>query len=352
MSDTAENEEVRRGPTVDPQVPEPRGLSTYIQVLGEWTKGMVSEPFLLGLIQSQGFGEAERNEFLAGADQLWGLVPPVEAPDVAEAELEPAAARSLALALVLRGEHALHHHLPDAPPPRELRTVAELITVIHLILEGHDAPGSPASKRLRGLQKRLARRNVDTSRLADRKEDVRDAVLARRRAEDDAERAVEEQVRQEEAALEKRRTRRVRRTELPIRGLLGTLGSLALAVFLFNTLTPKPSGGLPSAADYSEVPVIGIIRHPDVVYIRVKPEWLTLGEPERKVGGQRLFDRLSKESGGAVAKIVFQTTTGTDLAIVTAQSVKWRGPLESIVLPKEAPKLKEETGQSQTSRDP
>ena len=101
----------------DPRIPEPLGLSTYIQVLGEWSRGMVSEPYMLGLIRSQGFGDPERTEFLAGADQLWGLVPPITAPDVAEAELEPEAARALGLALALKGEHALHHYLPSAGSP-------------------------------------------------------------------------------------------------------------------------------------------------------------------------------------------------------------------------------------------
>ena len=334
-------------PTVDPQVPEPRGLSTYIQLLGEWTKGTVSEPFLLGLIRSQGFGDAEREAFLAGADALWGLVPPIQAPEVAEAEMEPTAARALGLALVLRGEHALHHFLPSAPTPRVLKDVAEMITVIHLILEGDDGP-NVADKRLAKLQARLSERKVNTSRLADRKEDVRGAVLARRRQEEEEERARARAERDAEEAAEKKRQRRRSsgRTDVPIKALLFMIASIFGSIWIFNTLTPKPSGGLPPATAYTEVSVLSIIRHPDIIYIRVKPEWLTLGEAERKVGAQRLFDRLSKESGGAVVRIVIQTGVGEDLAVVTAQSVKWRGPFVTPELPPEkrapAPPQKED----------
>lgn len=334
--------------STDSRIPEPLGLSTYIQVLGEWAKGMVSEPYLLGLIRSAGFGEAERAEFLAGADQLWGLVPPIDAPDVAEAELEPEAARALGLALALQGEHALHHHLPsDGAKPRVLTDIAELVTVIHLILEGHQQTGSAAEKRLKSLQKRLAARSVNTTRLAGRKEDVREAVLARRRIEDQERRDEEAQEKKEAASREKKRRRAP--TEIPMKGLLFTIASLFVALTLFNTLTPKPSGGLPSAAEYKEVPVIGIIRHPDIVYVRVEGEWLLESESARKLGARRLWDRLSQESGGNVARVVLQTRTGTDLAFVTATGVRWQGPVLTRRAP---PPVREGTDRSPASGEP
>jgi len=347
--EAAQDDAAPQALTADPQVPEPRGLSTYIQILGEWTRGTVSEPFLLGLITSLGFGASERTEFAAGADQLWGLVPPIDAPDVAEAELEPVAARALALALCLRGTHALHHYLPppagtSAPTPRVLNSVAELITVIHLILEGHGDEGSPAARRLGQLQKQLAARGVDTSRLADRKEDVRDAVLARRRAEEEAERNRKESEDREVEEAHARLLKRGRtRTDVPIKGLLFMGASFVAAFFIHNSLTPAPSGGLPPATSYTEVPVSGIVRHPDVIFVRVQETWIQEGEAERKVAAQRLFDRLSKESGGDVAKLVLQTPSGGELAVVTANSVKWRGPLVTPALPKKP--IKEGSGQ-------
>jgi hypothetical protein len=328
--------------STDSRIPEPLGLSTYIQLLGEWAKGMVSEPYLLGLIRSKGFGDTERTEFLTGADRLWGLVPPIDAPDVAEAELPPEAARALGLALTLQGQQALHHHLPsDGSNPPILSRIAEMVTVINLILEGHEAADSAVEKHLTSLQQELAARSVDTSRLADRKEDVRDAVLNRRHLE---ERAQEAQA-AEKAPL---KTRNIYWAHVPMRGFLLAFVSLGIALVLLDTLTPEPSGGLPPASSYTEVPVLGIIRHPDVAYVLVQPEWLLESEAVRKLGARRLWERLSKESGGNVAKLVFRTRSGTDLGYVTARRVRWQGPLETA-----SPlKLKVGSDRSTASGDP
>jgi len=339
--------------STDTRIPEPLGLSTYVQLMGEWSKGMVSEPYLLGLIQSKNFGDKESSEFLAGADQLWGLVPPIDAPDVAEAELQPAAARALGLALTLQGQQALHHHLPtEGPSPVILTRVAEMVTVVNLILEGHEDSASPAEKHLASLQAQLTDRSVDTSRLAERKEDVRDAVLNRRHKQERERR--ERREREAEEAKKAAPRKRSFTSAVPLKIILFMAASVVLAITLLNTLSPEPSGGLPAASEYTEVPVLGIIRHPDVIYILVKPEWLIQDEASRRVGARRLFERLSKESAGNVVKLVFQTRAGKELAYVTAQRVRWLGPMTAPQLPPPAPpaKVKAGTDQSTASGDP
>ncbi len=350
MGEEPETQESTPLESTDSRIPEPLGLSTYVQLLGEWTKGMVSEPYLLGLIRSRSFGDAERAEFRAGADQLWGLVPPIDAPDVAEADLKPEAARALGLALVLQGQQALHHHLAsDGPAPQSLSRVAEMVTVINLILEGHEDEASAAEKHITSLQAELTARSVDTSRLAERKEDVREAVLNRRHEE-------EREAREREEAEASKPTPRRRVSEaIPLKVVAFMIASLLVAGTLLQALWPEPSGGLPAASEYTEVPVLGIIRHPDVVYILVESEWLTQDETARKLGARRLFERLSKESAGNVAKLVFQTNARNDLAYVTATSVRWKGPLATPQLPppqKQPAKIKAGTDRATASGDP
>jgi hypothetical protein len=65
-----------------------------------------------GLIQICQFGDSARRDFTSGRGALWTLVPPIDADQIRQANLDPVGLRALTVPLVLRGRHALHYFMP------------------------------------------------------------------------------------------------------------------------------------------------------------------------------------------------------------------------------------------------
>jgi len=316
---------------VDPLVPAPAGLYKYVQALDSWAKGAPCEdPTIGGLIGVCQFGDSARRDFNSGRGALWGLVPPIDALQIQEADLELVGLRALTVPLVLRGRHALHHFKPDQSGglPEVLADIEYLCGLLLSSLErGGDELGSSAQRRLEILLVDLEERsnpgasnNAATDHIDIPKRKKKEA-RAQRRAEkfkDDS--SPEAPLSTEE--LIQARAEEARRSSSFHRTLIG-LVALPLLVTLYFTL-PTPGGGLPSASTYGSLPLVGLVRLPGQIKVRVHASWFALPDDERDIAMMILWDQLVDETEDpglelSVADHVNQTRGG-----VVAGKVWWR----------------------------
>ncbi len=177
---------------VVPEVPEPKGLYPYLAELDHWAASEpMDEPFLAGLLLILKYGEAELAEYKAGRSGLWGLVPPIEAAQVADANLNKEAAAALGLGVVVWGCHALARYVPNSGPavPPMLQQAAEIVAALTLVLDiGNAEASSVVSPSLHKLGLEFEARGANAlSALDDRRAAIveahRSEVLARHEAE-------------------------------------------------------------------------------------------------------------------------------------------------------------------------
>jgi hypothetical protein len=278
---------------VDPQVPTPLGLYHYVASLDHWVaRTAMDEPFLESLVRILRFGDAERAAFRAGRAGLWGLVPPIDAGQVAEADLDPASARALGVAMVFWARHLLAYYAPDQPEgvPPEIRDAAEIATAMRLVL-GHEwgvDSESVIGARLFDLGLDLeARGAVGVSALEER----RAAIVRARFDEVDARRL------REMEAFEAARRERFRKLDKGrrISVLRVGLGVAVLVVALVVWLAMPDPEYLPPAKSYGELPAVAIIRHREQITIRVDLEWLALPLEQREGQMGALWERFGRE---------------------------------------------------------
>ncbi len=315
------------GYDVDPQVPEPLGLYPYLAELDHWiAEQPLDEPFLAGLLQILGYGADEKREYRSGRRGLRGLVPPIDATAVADANLDIKAAASLALGVVAWGYHGLARYRPtqEKGTPPLLQEAAEIVTALMLVLDsGAKGAGGIAAARLVQLGEQLESRGINAlSALGDRKDAIvqahRDEVIARRQAE-------AEQI---EAAIAPSVTEAVQargRVSLPkFAGASALLATAVAFMVLYDGGGPK----IPPAKSYSEVPAVAIIRHQDVVIVRVADGWMALPEEERSGAAVQLWKRFEAELDGLAVDLELRSRINKTLGGVHVGEAWWEGTPE------------------------
>ena len=91
------------------QVPPPRALHEYFRPLDDFASSRPCRDAYLGdLLEARGWSDRERTEYEQGQSTLWRLIPPITLEELEEADFDPPAYISLALAVTLWGRHALH----------------------------------------------------------------------------------------------------------------------------------------------------------------------------------------------------------------------------------------------------
>lgn len=277
----------------DPQVPAPLGLYQYVASLDHWlARTAMDEPFLESLLNILGFGDEEREVFRSGRAGLWGLVPPIDAAQVAEADLKRPDARALTVAVAFWARHLLAWYAPDqkAGLPPELRDAGDIVTALRLVLgeEWGKETDSVAGRRLFELAVELEIRGVvGISALEER----RAAIVQARFDEVDA-----RQLREMEAFETARQERleelgRGRRIPVLRLGVGGAILVSAIAIWLL-----QPGGDyLPPARSYGAVPAVAIIRHQELITIRVDRAWLELPKEQREGQMKTLWERFGRE---------------------------------------------------------
>jgi len=274
----------------DPQVPQPLGLYHYVTSLDLWlAERAMDEPFLDGLVRILGFGSHDKEAFRRGRSKLWGLVPPIDAEQVASADLDVDAARALSVAVVFWARHLLAWYRPEqsAGVPPEILEAGDMVSALRLILS--DAKGAtPVGDRLYGLGLDLeARGAVSVSALADR----RAAII-----EDHHARIDERRLREMEA-FEKARRARLKELDKGRKISMTRLiiGGTILATLIGVWLLQPDEEYLPPARSYGELPAVAIIRHADKITIRVDRSWLQLPKEQREGQMSQLWDRFGRE---------------------------------------------------------
>lgn len=276
----------------EPQVPPPLGLYHYITALDHWVAGTpLDEPYLAGLLAILGYGDADGEEYRNGRAGLWGLVPPIGAAEVAEADLDVAASRALALAFAVWARHVLAFYRPvqRSGIPGEVREAGDIVAALLLALS--EEPGSAeraAGGRLLQLGADIeARGAISMSALADR----RAAIATARRSEAEARRL------RDDEAIELARAARLAataggRSVNPVRLGIG-VGLLVLGIVALVAI-PEPES-LPSAIDYGELPAVAILRYEESVTVRVDASWLAIPIEQRTGQVGALWHRFGVE---------------------------------------------------------
>lgn len=319
----------------DPQVPEPLGLYEYVQALDEWAADQtLKQVFLYGLLQSAGFDDAMRVQFRAGRNGLWSLVPPISATQVAEVDLSVDSARSLALALVLRSRHALHHYLPEQPPglpvPAVLAQCGEVLTALKLILDSNRSRAAdPIADLLPSLAGDLAQRGISAGGGLDLKRDaIREGKRQSAQSRRDAEVA--------DDLISGQTARPAGRVSLSmysggplwrlVMGLV-VVGALAAAV----AMVPSGLTTLPDGTSYKAIPAVAIIRHQDEIRVRIPKQWLRLPQPAREKALRDLHARFAKEMKGVPLPVVLQSLTDEPYGGIAGERVWWDPRVEAIL---------------------
>lgn len=356
----------------------PFGLYTYLCALDEWVADkVVAEPVIRGIIATSGLGEEEAREFRAGRAPLHALVPPIGPTEIDDADLTPLAARSLALAEVLRGIHGLHwaqSRGPEAEVGRLMREIGEVANLLMLRMD--DAVGGATSLRLRELQTRLKGAGQhDAARVSELREEMERSlqsggmpaigvfgqlgssvgvrvpgpgpsaatgttVKAPTReaspgtpggprtavpAPPPPSAAVLQEQTVASAADSIRSTegfgtvRHVARQHyLPWGGAIVLFGVGWLA---FRNLSGE--SGPPAATEYSEVEVAAIIREGPHVVVRVRPTWIALPLSAREAGAKALFQRLAAEGDASIDRVELVTGNGHPLGHIDVGGLTW-----------------------------
>ncbi len=324
----------QQGWATDPQVPEPLGLYEYVQALDEWAADKaLKQVFLYGLFQSSGFDDSMRAQFRAGRNGLWSLIPPINATQVAEADLTVDSARSLALALVLRSRHGLHHYLPEQPAslphPAVLTQCGEVLTALKLILESDRSKGpDPIRALLPGLANDLGQRGVSAGGVIDKK---RDAIREGRRQDAEARRQAEQEV--EVIGGAPRGSKRASFSMYsggPVWRL--AVGAVVVAA-LASAVAMAPNGlsKLPAGTSYKALPAVAIIRHEDEIRVRIPKQWLQQPQPNREKALRELHARFTKEMTGNPLPVVLLSLTDQPYGGIAGERVWWDPRVEEIL---------------------
>ena len=321
------------------------GLYQYIQALDSWIQGgAFDDPMIGGLIQICQFGDAARSDFKAGRSELWSLVPPIDALQIQERGLETRGVRALSVPLVLQGRHALHHFKAAQKQgiPEPLVDVEYLCGVLLRSLERHpETQGSKAQKRLEillgDLELRSGTAGVNEGIESDRFElPERKSSSLKSRASSPKRRALVSEDNQEEdreqssfpesnlsadEVIQKSAESVVARASFGrvIFGMLliGLLGGLYYVL-------PAPGGGYPQATSYNSIPLIGVIRHPGQIKVRVHGSWFTLPDEERDLAMMILWDEMVDETEDTGLELTVADHTNQTRGGVVAGKVWWR----------------------------
>jgi hypothetical protein len=310
---------------VVPEVPEPMGLYLYLAELDHWAASEpLGEPFLVGLLQILKYGEPELQEYRAGRAGLWGLVPPIDATQVADANLDKAAAAALGLGVVVWGFHGLARYTPsptsDLPPM--LQEAAEIIAALSLVLaiEGEDS-GAVVSPSLYRLGLDLEARGVNAlSALGDR----RAAIVEAHRAEVVAHREVE--AHKYDMTLTPRSAEAMRDARRIPGGRLVAAGLLLIASILFVVLYPTGRSKIPPAASYRELPARAIIRHEDKIIVRVQGGWIDRPAKERAASAVALWKRFVDDIDDPSVDLLLRDLANQPLGRIHLGEVSWTAP--------------------------
>jgi len=309
---------------VDPQVPEPLGLYPYLAELDHWiAEQPLEEPFLVGLLAILKYDDAERIEYRKGRPGLWGLVPPIDAMQVADANLPRSAAAALGLGVVAWGYQGLARYLPKQSHgvPPMLQQTAEIIAVLTLVLDlGNEAATSIVSPRLFDLGTELEARGANALSALD---DRRASIVEAHRLEVKARRATEgEQI---EAGPGPALGTAGTASEVSLGKLLVASALLAAAV-AFSILYTGRDGGVPSAASYEEVPAVAIIRLDESIVVRVDPSWMLIPVEQRAGSAVALWERFTKELDGRPIDLDLRDRKNQPLGVVHVGEVSWVEP--------------------------
>jgi len=310
----------------DEQVPAPLGLYQYVAALDNWAaERAMDEPFMAGLLTILGYGKAERKEFEAGRSRLWSLVPPIQSTDIAEADLDVASARALALVVVFWGRHVLAYYPPGHKGlPPLFGQAGEMVAALRLVLDSVSAQvRSRANKRLYELGFDLEERGVTSiSALDERRSEVMEAhrreVVSRRHAEEsDYERA------------RRRRLARIARGGQQISYRRAFLAVVLLITAIATwTLYPGRSAKIPPAASYHEVPIVAIVRLQDVIRVRVDRAIMDQPAEERSTALVALWEHFGREVDGDPIDVDLVDRKGEPLGGVKVGEAWWVAPDE------------------------
>jgi hypothetical protein len=305
--------------------------------------GAFDDPMIGGLIQICQFGDAARLDFKAGRSELWSLVPPIDALQIQERGLEIRGVRALSVPIVLQGRHALHHfkEVQEHGIPEPLVDVEYLCGVLLRSMDSHpETQGSKAQKRLEILLADLEVRSGtgvseepenDRFELPERKssspksrassEKKKAASSEADKEEEHEQSSFEEEDLTADVIIQKSAESAVARASFTriIFGLLliGLLGGLYYVL-------PAPGGGYPQATSYNSMPLIGVIRHPGQVKVRVHGSWFTLPDEERDIAVMILWDQLVDETEDRGLELTVADHTNQTRGGVVAGKVWWR----------------------------
>jgi hypothetical protein len=326
---------------VDPQVPPPLGVYDYVQALGDAASGKrMQHVFLHGLMQTVGLSDDLRRRFGEGRNGLWILIPPITATGVAEAQLGADAAAALGVALILRIRHALLHYRPEQPsgkPPPVLAECGEILTAIKLILEsGRSGGDDPVLTALTDVAQALARRGVSAGGVVDER---LDAIREERRQGAEARR--EAAAAEDEFTVEPGRVR----TNVSLSVVRGArMGRVVIGVLLlvglggFSGWLNTHREALPTAASYTDVPAVAIIRHRDEVVVRVPAIWMTHSALEREGALRALYARFAAELGAEAVPVIVVGLKGEPYGGVAGDRVWWEAaPAPTPTTPRPTP---------------
>lgn len=294
----------------------PGSLYTYLSGLYALAdERPIDDDVVRALIGTTQIGQADLAEFAEGRESLIRLAPPIDATVIADANLDWRAARSLALAMVLRGKHvaAWARMKPNSPETATmLREVAEILNLLRLVMDGvPDSGGWALTRRLDAVEAELqAAGGKDAGRAVERKDEQR------RRLSQPAAKAPTGSYRVPVEAVS------TIVDVLPSGGgklrllLMLVIVSAGAGWLLFRTMTNDPPP--PPAASYQELPVLALVRTEQEVTVRVRAEFLTRPEADQRAAIKKLYDRLAGERPAGLRHLILQDPRGKRLGAVTA----------------------------------
>lgn len=309
--------------SVDRAVPPPLGLYSYLAELDHWAAGeALDEPFVGGLMAMLRLDDADREEYRAGRSGLWGLVPPIEASQIADSALTGPAARSLALAVVVWARHVLTYYCAneEGRVPPLIAEAGELVAGLNLFIDVRGEEPTGAERRLLQLGADLEGRGVRAlSALEGRKA----ATVQSHLDEAEAKRAAE-------AKLEAATTKTTSGPATAVSGRQAATAVLLLicAVLLWVVYPNLRTSSDRAASDYQELPVKSIIRHTDKIIVRVEPIWLTSTTEIQKSSAVALWDRFGKELDGGHVDLELRGPSNVELGWVEQGVAYWAAEAE------------------------
>jgi len=304
----------------DKAVPPPLGLYPYLAELDHWAaEEPLDEPFVNGLLAMRHLDDTDRAEYRPGRSGLWGLVPPIDAGQVADASLTDQAARALALAVVVWARHVLTYYAVEQQSgvPPLVAEAGELVAGLNLFIDVRGDEPTGAERRLLELGADLEDRGVRAlSALEGRKASIVEA----HRSEVEARREAEAKL---QATAEADHIRRGRSTQVSkSRVALALLLPVAMALLWVWYPSVRSSDDKPADA-YKELPLKSIIRHSDKIQVRVDPVWMASAVDVRQEAAVALWERFGAELDGEHVDLELRTPLNQPLGRVHVGEVTW-----------------------------